>query len=327
MSKPIRWILLAVVALAVIAGGLYIALGRGGGASEEEEPTAVATLPSEGGGSEETTTPEPTATDEQQPAPTGDFTDPEQVALAFADTFPGNVDKIADPTFLASLKGTDTSLLKKVSDVRVEQVDYDSGDVDERYAFTVYGTYEGAEVQAYSVTVSRPAEAEEGGADAENTAEFRVDSFDWGPDLAGDEDSPGPAAGLVAPLTAQQRGDLMTETRQGAITQTLTFDAEEDESARKERLASVMAEPTSVTPPMSRSGRYAMKVEILSQAYSTEPGGPITIDYTGTWVDPYDASNNGSWALTATIERNADGELAVQTVTETAPTKDNGNDE
>jgi len=74
-----------------------------------------------------------------------------------------------------------------------------------------------------------------------------------------------------------------------------------------------MIEPTTVTPPMSRSGRYAMTIEILSQAYSTEPGGPITISYTGIWVDPYDPAYNGSWALTATITK-VDGVFTVRGV-------------
>lgn len=65
---------------------------------------------------------------------------------------------------------------------------------------------------------------------------------------------------------------------------------------------------------MSRSGRYAMTTETLSQAYSTEPGGPITITYAGTWVDPYDPTYNGSWSLTATITRNDDGSFFVQGV-------------
>lgn len=326
MSKKIRWILATVLVIVVVAGGLYFAFGRGGNAPEDEEETAVATLPSDGGGSEQPTE-EPTTEPTEEQSATGDFTDPEQLALAFANTYPGDVDHLADPTFLASLDGTDASLLSQISNPRVEQVDHDLGDVDERYAFTVFGTYQGSEVQAYSITLSRPAEPEEGGSDADNDVEFRVDSFDWGPDLTGDEDSPGPAADLISPLTAQQRGDLMTETRQGAITQVLTHDPEESDEQRAERLSQYLAEPTDVTPPMSRSGRYAMKVEILSQAYSTEPGKPITLEYTGTWVDPYDATNNGSWSLTATVARDDDGELSVQSVTETPPSEDNGHDE
>lgn len=326
MSKKLRWILAAALVIVVAVGGLYFAFGRGGNATEDEEQTAVATLPSDGGG-EQPPTEEPTAEPTEEPPATGDFTDPEQLALAFANTYPGDVDHLADPTFLASLDGTDASLLSQIDDPRVEQVDHDLGDVDERYAFTVFGTYQGSEVQAYSITLSRPAEPEEGGSAVDNDVEFRVDSFDWGPDLAGDEDSPGPAAGLVSPLTAQQREDLMTETRRGAIAQVLTHDPEESDEQRSERLSQYLAEPTEVTPPMSRSGRYAMKVEILSQAYSTEPGKPITLEYTGTWVDPYDSTNNGSWSLTATVARDDDGELSVQSVAETPPSEDNGNDE
>ncbi|WP_341855790.1 hypothetical protein [Brachybacterium sp. GPGPB12] len=204
MSKKIRWALAALLVIVVAAGGLYMAFGRGGDVPEEEE-TAVATAPSDGGGSERPTE-EPTAEPTEERPATGDFTDPEQLALTFANTYPGNVDHLADPTFLASLDGTDASLLSQISNPRVEQVDHDLGDADERYAFTVFGTYQGSEVQAYSITLSRPAEPEEGGADADNDVEFRVDSFDWGPDLAGDEDAPGPATDLASPLTAQQRG-------------------------------------------------------------------------------------------------------------------------
>lgn len=72
---------------------------------------------------------------------------------------------------------------------------------------------------------------------------------------------------------------------------------------------------------MSRSGRYAMTTEILSQAYSTKPGGPMTVSYTGTWVDPYDPAYNGSWSLTATIARTDDGAFIVHSVEETGPTE------
>ena len=78
---------------------------------------------------------------------------------------------------------------------------------------------------------------------------------------------------------------------------------------------------------MSRSGRYAMATETLSQAYSTEPGAPITITYTGTWVDPYDPYYNGSWSLTARITRGDHASFIVQDVVETAPATNIGHDE
>ena len=67
---------------------------------------------------------------------------------------------------------------------------------------------------------------------------------------------------------------------------------------------------------MSRSGRYGMRSEITSQFYATEPGsgGPIKIGYSGTWVDPYDPTNTGSWALTVTITRDEDGAFVVHSV-------------
>ena len=38
----------------------------------------------------------------------------------------------------------------------------------------------------------------------------------------------------------------------------------------------------------------------------------------GTWVDPYDPTNTGSWALTVTITRDEVGEFIVHSVDETA---------
>src|SRR5699024_6872369 len=140
----------------------------------------------------------------------------------------------------------------------------------------------------------------------------KVHSFDWSPDMLGDDEDPGPTANLVSPLTAQQRGDLMSETRTNVIAQVLTVDPEESDEQRQARLDEIRVEPADVTPAMSRSGRYAMTVEILSQIYATEPGGPIMITYDGSWVDPYDAEHHGTWALTATIVRDDNGELVVQ---------------
>jgi hypothetical protein len=70
-----------------------------------------------------------------------------------------------------------------------------------------------------------------------------------------------------------------------------------------------------------------MTTEILSQAYSTELGGPITITYAGTWVDPYDPTYNGSLSLTATITRDDDGRFTAHSVQETVPTGSNVHDE
>ncbi|MCZ4326765.1 hypothetical protein [Brachybacterium paraconglomeratum] len=325
MSKPIGKVIAAAAALVLLVGGIWFAVARDGAESGTEETTAAASSPSDNESSEAPVTQGPDAS--APPEITGDYTDPEQVALAFAYAYPGDVDALADPTFLASLDGADASLAEKITDIRVEEIDHDSGDIDERYAFTVSGTLDGIEVQAYTITMSRPVEAEEGGLDAENNFEFRVASFDWSPELAGEGDTTGPAANLINPITARQRADLLTETREGAITEVLTHVPEETEEERQGRLAPVVAEPTTVDAPMSRSGRYAMKVEILSQSYSTEHGGPITLEYTGTWVDPYDPTYHGAWALTATIARDQTGGLAVQSVTESTPAEGNGHDE
>src|SRR5699024_7445875 len=124
---------------------------------------------------------------------TGDFTDPEQGALALATTYPDDVGDISDPTLLASLDGVQISLLSEVTGPQIEHVDEDNSDDTETHAFTILGTCQGSQRQISSIVVSRPAEAEEGGPDAENTFEFQVDSFDWSPDMLGDDDDPGPA--------------------------------------------------------------------------------------------------------------------------------------
>lgn len=292
------------------------------------EGTEVAVLPSDGGTDQTEQTDEPTeAEPEDVPSPTGDHTDPEQVARAFMTTYPGDVQSLADPTFLASLDGVDAPLLGQVTDMTLEQVDHGTGDLYERYAYTVSGTYQGQAVPVYTIVVARPTEPSEGGGAAENDLPFQVYSLDWAPDMLGDANSPGPAAGEFAPTTAEQRGDLISQTRTDVIDQVLTVDPDERTEQRQERLDELTVEPTNVTPPMSRSGRYPMTTEILSQAYSTELGGPITITYAGTWIDPYDPSYNGSWSLTATIARDDNGGLIVHSVEETAPSESNGHDE
>lgn len=318
MSITIRRTILAcLVVIALLAGALWFAVGRGGEEPSEED-TGVAVLPSDGGSDEpQTDDPTPT-TDEDTKEATRDFTDPEQLARAFMNTYPGDVEALSDPTFLASLDGTDASLLEQVTDMSIEQVDHSADEIHERYAYTVSGTYEGTEVQVYSIVVARPAEPAEGGSAADNTYDYKVHSFDWSPDMLGDDEDPGPAANLVSPLTAQQRGDLMSETRTNVIAQVLTVDPEESEEQRQARLDRLTVEPIDVTPPMSRSGRYAMRTEILSQVYATKPGGPIMITYDGSWVDPYDAEHHGTWTLTATITRGDSGEFVVQSVEETA---------
>lgn len=320
------------MAIALLAGAIWFIASLRDNGDEGTGSPGVAVMPSDGGGTDpdqpedaeetqggETDEESPSSEASDQPEVTGDFTDPEQVALAFATTYPDDVQDICDPTFLASLDGVDASLLAEITDPRIKHVDQDDRDDTETHAFTIHGTYQGSEMQIYSIVVSRPAEAEEGGAEADNTFEFQIDSFDWSPDMLGDDDDPGPAADLVSPITAQQRGDLITTTRTDVIAEVLTYDPDESTEERQTRLDALMVEPTDVDPHTSRSGRYAMTTEITSQFYSTEPGadGPITISYDGTWVDPYNNSRHGPWSLTATITRDDSGEFVVQSVEET----------
>lgn len=326
----IRGFAIGTIVLLILAAAIWLLPGPD---RETDEPaqdggTDAAVLPSDGGTEKpvESAAPSPSAV-EDTPKPTGDRTNPEKVAHAFMTTYPGDVQPLADPTFLASLDGVDATLLDQVTDLSLEQADHDSGGIYERYAFTVSGTYRGEDVPVYTIVVARPVEPGEGGGAAENDLPFQVHSFDWAPDKLGDEKNPGPAAGELAPITVEQRDDLISQTRTDAISPILTVDPDETTEQRQTRLNELTVEPTAVTPPMSRSGRYAMTTEILSQAYSTEREGPITITYAGTWVDPYDPTYNGSWSLTATITRGDDGRFIVHSIEETAPTESNGNDE
>ena len=323
-SKMIRRFVIGAIALLVLAAAFWLipAPDRETEDLAQDGSTDVAVLPSDGGSDQ------PVETDASSPPavegtsePTGDLTAPEQVAHAFMTTYPGDVQSLADPTFLASLDGVDAPLLEQVTDLSLEQADHASGDIYERYAYTVFGIYRGETVPVYTIVVARPAEPGEGGSAAENDLPFQVHSFDWAPDVLGDETDPGPAAGEFAPISAEQRGDLISQTRTDVIAQVLTVDPDESTEQRQARLDELMVEPTSVTPPMSRSGRYAMNTEVLSQAYGTQPDGPITIIYTGTWVDPYDPTYNGAWSLTATIKRDDGGAFIVHSVQETAPTE------
>lgn len=319
-SRLIRGSLIGAIVMLVL-GGLFWLIPESGLRDEappQGEDAEVAVLPSDGGTDQTQQTDEPTeAEPEVAPAPTGDHTDPEQVARAFMTTYPGDVQTLADPTFLDSLNGVDAPLLEQVTDMTLEQVDHVTGDHYERYAYTVSGTYQGQAGPVYTIVIARPTEPGEGGGATENDLHFQVHSLDWAPDMLGDAHSPGPAAGELSPITAEQRRDLISQTHTNVIDQVLTVDPEESTEKRQERLDELTVEPTDVNPPISRSGRYAMTIEILSQAYSTEPGHPITITYAGTWVDPYDPAYNGSWSLTATITRDDDGTFIVHSVEET----------
>lgn len=332
-SKLIRAVVIGTIALLVLAGLVWLIPENPLGTEDrpQDESTQSAVMPSDSGsGSPDQTSPPdaaPEEEDEQPAAPVSDMTDPEQAARSFMQSYPGDVADLADPTFLASLDGVEADLLDQISNMRLEHVDQATDDMTEQYAYTIHGTYQGQDTQAYTIVVSRPSEPIEGEPGDGNDLPYQVDSFDWSPFLLGEEDSPGPAAGLISPLTAKQRGDLVTATRTGVIAQVLTYNPDESEKERQARLDELMVEPTNVQPPSSRSGRYAMKVEITSQYYSTERGGPITIGYDGTWVDPYNNSRHGALSLTATIARGEDGQLVVKSVTEAEPTASNLIDE
>lgn len=323
-SRLIRGFMIGTLMVLLLAAAVWLIPGPDQEIEKpsQSESTDVAVLPSDGGTDQTEQTDEPTeAEPEDAPAPTGDHTHPEQVARAFMTTYPGDVQSLADPTFLASLDGVDAPMLKQVTDMTLEQVDQATDEVYERYAYTVHGTNQGEKVPVYTIVVARPTEPGEGGGAAANDLPFQVHSFDWAPAMLGDENSPGPEAGKLAPITAEQRRDLISQTRTDVIDPVLTVDPDESTEQRQERLDELTVEPTDVTPPMSRSGRYAMTTEILSQTYSTEPGGPITIAYAGTWVDPYDPTYNGSWSLTVTITRDDDRRLIVRSVEQSAPTE------
>lgn len=285
--------------------------------------TGVAVLPSDGGG-EAPSKPAPSTSPVEDVSPaTGEETvsepsaaptDAEKTAREFMSSFPGDVESLADPTFLASLDDVDASLLEQVADLDIEEVDRATDEAYERHAFTVSGTYLGELKPIYTIVVARPTEPGEGDSTGTNDLPFQVHSFDWSPGMLGNQDSPGPAAGFPSPITAQQRADLIDQTRTDVIEPVLTVEPGETPEQRLARLEPLAVEPITVMPPMSRSGRYAMTTEILSEAYSTEPGGPITITYTGTWVDPYDPSRNGAWALTATPTRSDNGTFAIHRV-------------
>ncbi|APX31814.1 hypothetical protein BH708_02770 [Brachybacterium sp. P6-10-X1] len=326
MSAAVRRttiIVIAVIGLALLAAVVWAVVGHEPGDEDADSP-GTAVMPSDGGekepadaGGDPNEGEGSSATDDaDQIEATGDYTDPEQVALAFATTYPGDIEDISDPTFHASLDGVDTSLVEEITDPRIEHVDQSTDDSYETHAFTIHGTYRGGDVQAYSIVVARPNLPEK-------DLDYNVHSFVWSPTMLGDEEDPGPAAELVAPITPAQRGDLLRTTRENVITQVLTVNPEESDQERQERLDALMVEPTDVKAPMSRSGRYGMKSEITSQFYTTEPGsgGPIQIGYHGTWVDPYDPTNTGSWALNVTITRDEDGQFVVQSVRETSKMK------
>src|SRR5690625_5049432 len=136
MSSMVRrTIAIAVVAIALLAGAIWlIASLRDDGGEEDTSGRGAAVMPSDGGGTDpdraEGTDEDHQEQDEasaasevsEQPEITGDFTDPEQVALAFATTYPDDVGGISDPTFLAPLDGGEISRLPDVADPQTEAV-------------------------------------------------------------------------------------------------------------------------------------------------------------------------------------------------------------
>src|SRR5699024_4237943 len=124
MSSMVRrTIAIAVVAIALLAGAIWlIASLRDDGGEEDTSGRGAAVMPSDGGGTDpdraEGTDEDHQEQDEasaasevsEQPEITGDFTDPEQVPLALATTYPDDVGDISDPTFLTSLDGLESSL-------------------------------------------------------------------------------------------------------------------------------------------------------------------------------------------------------------------------
>lgn len=329
-SRTLRRLAVGAVVLLVVAGLVWLNPAQEENTSDplHDNSTDLAVLPSDDGTDQPTMTDAPTMPPgPETPAQTGDRTDPEHVARDFMTTYPGNIHELADPTFLASLDGVNAKLLDQVTDLSLEQSDHATDETYQRYAYTVTGTYQGQVQAIYSIIVARPAEPGEGGGAAENGLPFQIHSFDWAPEMLGDENSPGAAAGRLAPITAEQREELIGQTRTEVIDPILAVNPDESREQRQERLEGLTIEPTTVTPPMSRSGRYAMTTETLAQTYSTEPDGPITITYTGTWVDPYDPTYNGSWSLTAAVTRDADGSFVVRNVHDTATPTSNQHDD
>src|SRR5699024_4146451 len=137
MSSMVRrTIAIAVVAIALLAGAIWlIASLRDDGGEEDTSGRGAAVMPSDGGGTDpdqhEGTTEDhraqhgasPASEGSEQPAIPGDFTGPAQAALAFATTYPDDVGDSSDPTVLASLDGVEISLLSEVTDPQIEHVD------------------------------------------------------------------------------------------------------------------------------------------------------------------------------------------------------------
>src|SRR5699024_11545187 len=125
MPTPIRRIvIIAVLGLAMLTGAAWAIFGLTSTDDEEDSP-GTAVMPSGGGETEPSDdggpsdgAPASPSDDPGQIEFTGDFTDPEQVALAFATTYPGHVEDISDPTFYASLDGLDASLAREITSPR-----------------------------------------------------------------------------------------------------------------------------------------------------------------------------------------------------------------
>src|SRR5699024_10405515 len=117
MPTPIRRIvIIAVLGLAMLTGAAWAIFGLISTDGGEASPgTGVMAAdggeiePSDDGGPRGSASASPSY-DPGQIEFSGDFAGPEQVALGFASSCPGNVGDMSDPTFYASLDGLDASL-------------------------------------------------------------------------------------------------------------------------------------------------------------------------------------------------------------------------
>lgn len=332
-STPM-WVVLVAVAVALGALIAAIAWARTPSPSQSEPAAAHAgaessSVPastpdgaSDGGEGADAT---PSSGPEQEPALTGE--EPEALAQEFVDGFtdlsadPAAMAPILDPTFAATLQGTERTPLDGATGYRLQEHDssaaVDGMEIHEYWVSAIAGG-ESPEVM-FKLWVARPiVDDESGQSDQDVTIPFTVTGLQWDDDLIGDDVNPGPFHGAAVPVSMDQRAQMLAAGHE-AVTQTITYTPKETPEARAQRLTAVMASPqeaTTVQAPASRDGLYPMRVTTLSASFTTQPGQAPQGLYAGVWVDPYDPTHTGSWNVVVTWQRvdGMPGEWQVATV-------------
>ncbi|MCL6424349.1 hypothetical protein Bequi_13340 [Brachybacterium sp. JHP9] len=329
-----RFTVIAVIAAAVIAAIVMLLLHglRAGEDTVEPAPSGPAAQWTPSASPSAEPSPDAASSDPAaQPSHVSGFdaSAPREVAQAFADTF-GDLSvadlraataDLATGEFAASLEGADRTPLTGATGFDLSFGETYDNALGQATRFTVRATGTSAFYELYVQCLP----AEEG----HTGGGCRVYALDWGPEMLGDVDAPGPLYGKVAPMSSTDVTAMVT-TGDHVAHEVLRYVPGETPQARAARLALLMKDTgpaMQIQPPASRDGGYAMTVETTGMAFTgaTAEGDPQA-QFFGSWVDAYDPTYFGSFDVTVTWKRGDSGRYEVQSVQATPIAQNNGGD-